>query len=74
MGTINIKGEGSHVFCVVTHYSLGSAVYWIEALWKNSLAVGVGFVSSLDFPCSCGSRSGGYFHLGECRLKFKRRE
>lgn len=74
MGTINIKGEGSHVFCVVAHYSFGSVVHRIETFGKNPLAVGVGFVSFVDFPRSCGGRSGGYFHFGKRGLKFKRRE
>ena len=74
MGTINIKGEGSHVFCVVAHYSSGSAVYWIEALWKNSLVMGMGVVSSVDLPRSCRGGSGSCFYLGERCLKFKRRE
>ena len=74
MGTINIKGEGSHVFCVVAHYSFGSVVYWIETFREDPLVVGMGFVSSVDLPRSCGGRSGGYFHFGKRGLKFKRRE
>ena len=68
------KGEGSDAFHRTVHCSVGGSVYRIETFGKNPLAVGVGFVSFVDFPCSCGGGSSSCFYFGERCLKFKRRE